>query len=71
MYAFPAMLDMTKQVWPTEDHKYVAEAILIGNSRYHTMQDLMDGAKIIADVPTEKIREVTALDLRALGIMLP
>lgn len=71
MYAFPEMLDMTKQEWPTDDHKIVAEKILIGNGSYATLTDLMDGAAIIAAIPADKIRKVTVADLYTLGIMLP
>jgi len=71
MYAFPEMLEMTKQEWPSEAHKKVAETILIGNSRYYSMTELMEGARIIAEIPDDKIKLVTAGDLNALGIMLP
>ena len=71
MYAFPEMLELTKQVWPSPAHKTVAEAILIGNSRYHTVTDLVEGAEIIASIPEDKIKLVTACDLAAMGIMLP
>lgn len=71
MYAFPSMLEMTKQEWPSEAHKQVAQNALLCNSRYHTMTDLMEGARIIAEIPEDKIKLVTAMDLYALGIMLP
>jgi hypothetical protein len=35
------------------------------------MTDLMEGARIIAEIPEDKIKLVTAMDLYALGIMLP
>jgi hypothetical protein len=70
MYAFPQMLDMTKQEWPSPDHKIVAEKILIGNGRYSTLTDLIEGAAIIAAIPQDQIRKVTACDLQRLGIML-
>ena len=71
MYAFPEMLEMTKQEWPTEAHKIVAELVLIGNSRYYTLTELMEGAAIIAAIPNDRIKLVTASDLAALGVMLP
>jgi len=71
MYAFPEMLEMTGQAWPTKAHEKVAKTILIGNSRYFTMTDLKEGAQIIAEIPVNKIKKVTAGDLYALGIMLP
>jgi hypothetical protein len=71
MYAFPAMLELTEQEWPSEAHKVVAERVLIGNSRYHSLTDLKEGASIIAAIPEDKIKLVTAMDLYALGVMLP
>jgi hypothetical protein len=71
MYAFSEMLKGTGQVWPTEAHKTVAEAVLIGNGRYFTMSDLKNGAEIIASIPEDRIKLVTAADLSAMGVMLP
>ena len=70
MYAFPSMLELTGQKWPTDAHQKVAETILLCNGRYHSMTDLMEGARIIADIPEDKIKTVTAMDLYALGIMV-
>ena len=71
MYAFPEMLKMTKVEFPTGAHKIVAENILIGNGRYFTLDTLTEGAKIIADIPEDRIKLVTAGELYDLGIMLP
>lgn len=71
MYAFPEMLEMTKQVWPSDAHKQVAENILLCNSNYHSMTALMEGARTIAEIPEDKIKLVTMMDMYALGIMLP
>ena len=71
MYAFPEMLEMTGQKWPSKAHQKVAETVLICNRQYHTMTALMEGARIIAEIPKDKIKKVTAGDLYALGIMLP
>ncbi len=69
MYVFPQMLEMTKQKWPSAAHKKVAETVLLCNPRYFTMTDLKHGASIIAAIPKNKIKLVTAGDLLALGIM--
>ena len=71
MYVLPSMLKMTRVKQPSKAHQKVAELVLICNSRYHTMTDLMEGAKIISEIPKDKIKEVTAMDLYALRIMLP
>ena len=71
MYAFPSMLKMTKQKWPTKAHQKVAETVLLCNPRYHTMTDLMEGAKIIAEISKDKIKEVTLMDLYSMGIKIP
>jgi hypothetical protein len=65
------MLKMTKVKQPTKAHQKVAEVALICNPRYRTMTALTEGAKIISEIPKDKIKEVTAMDLYALGIMLP
>lgn len=70
MYILPQMLKLTKQVWPSKAHKTVAENILLCNSRYTNLTDLKEGASIIAAIPKDKIKLVTAMDLYALGIML-
>ena len=71
MYVFPGMLKMTKVKQPTKAHQKVAEAILLCNRQYTTMSALQEGARIIAEIPEDKIKLVTAMDLYALGIMLP
>jgi hypothetical protein len=71
MYVFPSMLKMTKIKQPTDAHQKVAETILLCNPRYHTMTDFANGARIIAEIPKDKIKKVTLMDLYALGIMLP
>jgi hypothetical protein len=71
MYAFPSMLELTGQEWPSDAHKKVAETALLCNGRYHNLTDLKEGARIIAEIPDDKIKLVTAMDLYALGIMLP
>jgi hypothetical protein len=70
MYAFPEMLELTKQVWPSDIHKIVATNCLIGNRRYFTMTDLMEACRIIADIPEDRIKLVTANDLSVLGVMI-
>jgi len=70
MYVFPNMLKVTKQKWPTEAHQKVAESVLLCNPRYHTMTDLMEGARIIADIPNDQITKVTVVDLWKLGVLI-
>lgn len=71
MYVFPEMLEMTKQEWPSDAHRTVAEKVLLCNSRYFTLSGLMEGAEIIAAIPEEMIKLATAADLAALGIVFP
>jgi hypothetical protein len=71
MYVFSEMLDLTKQKWPTKAHQKVAESVLLCNPRYTTLTDLIVGAKIVASVPKDRIKKVTASDLFSLGIMFP
>jgi hypothetical protein len=71
MYVFPSMLDMTKVKFPTKAHRAVAEKVLLCNPQYFTMSALMEGAKIVADVPKDRIKKVTVHDLFDLGIMFP
>lgn len=71
MYAFPEMLKLTEQEWPSEAHKQVAETVLLCNKNYHSLTDLKDGARIIAEIPEATIKTVTAMDLYGMGIMLP
>ena len=71
MYVFPSMLKMTEVEQPSKAHQKVAETILLCNRQYTTLTNLRHGAEIIAAIPNDKIKKVTAGDLYALGIMLP
>ena len=71
MYVFPEMLKLTEVKQPSKAHQKVAESILLCNSQYNTLTKLIGGAEIIAAIPEDKIKTVTAGDLYALGIMLP
>jgi hypothetical protein len=70
MYLFPDMLDTTEVTWPTDAHRIVAELALLGNCRYNSLADLTTAANIIADIPEDKIKLVTGVDLARLGILI-
>lgn len=70
MYLFPEMLEMTEVKWPTDAHRNVAEKVLLGNGRYDRLCDLTNAARIIANIPTDKIKTVTGVDLARLGILI-
>lgn len=70
MYLFPEMLEMTEVKWPTDAHRDVAEKVLLGNGRYDRLCDLTNAARIIANIPADKIKKVTGADLARLGILI-
>ena len=70
MYLFPDMLNLTEVKWPTDAHRDVAEKALLGNCRYDRLSDLTNAARIIADIPADKIKQVTGADLVRLGILV-
>jgi hypothetical protein len=74
MYIHEEMIDLGLPEggnWTSNDHRIVAQNILLSNPQITTREALMQCTKIINDIPQDKIRTVLFSDLYALGIPLP
>ena len=63
-------LNKSEQEWVTEDHRIIAKKVLLGNPEIKDMDVLVDGCKIINEIPKGRIREITVKDLRKLGVQI-
>lgn len=79
MYIFDEMIEMPMEHlikagkatgWTSEDHKYVAQKILLSNPAITDMDNFIRCTEIINNIPQDRIRLVTLADLIDLGISM-
>lgn len=70
MYAFDDMLDLCEQRWKSEMHRKVALALLIGNCRINTKQQLMDFGAKINELSWDQAASLTLEGATRMGIPL-
>jgi hypothetical protein len=66
MYGLPDMIDMgllEGQTWPTDEHRQVAQNLLIGRPGINNRDQLIEGVSVILKVPEDKITVVTLEEL--------
>jgi hypothetical protein len=68
MYIFPDMIDMglkDGQKWPSEEHKTVAQALLLCNSQVFERDILTEGVQWVMRFSEEKLKTLTMQDVIA------
>lgn len=73
MYIHPSSLDekFIGFEWKSKIHRQVAENSLLCNREIKTKDTLVDQAKIINEIPEDRIELVTFKDLMNKGILIP
>jgi hypothetical protein len=70
MYIFEEMIDLgleEGETWTSDDHRVVAQNILLCNPLINQRDLLCEGVAIINSIPQDQIRLVTAKDLKDMG----